>query len=160
MLSYLISTAVFVILLLAGIAGYLHWKLYLRNVQRDKQRAVQKKELRVDREKNLNSIEVLLRATLEDQVTLTEACIRTCVLMESLQLPDDEKQRYASFYKLAQATSHIPILAEWKALPTKKKLNFDRERLEQERQYRDFIVSSAKTYLERQQRYRDHILTL
>ena len=50
------------------------------------------------------------------------------------------------FEKLAEATSHIPILEDWQALERSKQRQLTSERLAVEQQFKEFVRTSA-TYL-------------
>lgn len=146
-----------IIAVLAGVALWLHWKLYLMGKKRNRLLQEQARELAVKRERSLNSILVLARGMLEDQVTLTEASIRISVLMEGLQLPESERSHYMVFYKLAEATAHIPILDKWKALSREEKKSFDREREKHEDRFRDFLMPAAQRLVQQESFFRQHL---
>lgn len=159
MILFVVVGAV-IVLALAVIAGYLHWQLYKVNRASCRAREGYQRELQKKRRHSLTSITVIARALLEGQVTLTEACMRISVLLESLNLSVEEKDHYVSFYKLAQATSYIPILDDWKALPRKDKRRLDVEREAHEAEYRDFVISAAQRIVSKKKDYEDHIETL
>jgi len=159
MMVWFVAAAV-VVFILAGIALYLHWQLYNQKRKVDSLLAEQQKVLLTQRMSSLDSIMVLANALLEGQVTLTEASIRISVLMEALVLPSNEKQNYISFYKLAEATAHIPILEGWKALSRQDKKRFDKEREQQEKIFHDFLVSAAKRLIVSREAYQRHIAQL
>ncbi|WP_045860190.1 DUF2489 domain-containing protein [Teredinibacter purpureus] len=157
---YLMVVATAIVVLLVGVAGFLHWKLYWQNVRRDKALGEEKKRVLENRKEALKSIVILARGFLAEQVSATEVSIRISVLLEALALPDKEKEDFVSFYKLAEATSHIPILAAWKALSKKEQRQFDKERMKHEEQYHDFIVAGAERVLSKESDFFAHIETL
>lgn len=137
-----------VVLALAGTAGY-----YLRQVQKLKQhQAEQLAELDRKAQKKRgemnDSIQILAQSIGQEvngnQLSLTEASIRISGLLKTLSVSDDVKEEFLAFYKLAEATAHIPILEEWKKLSTKKKLAFSKERDKLESDYREFVLAAAK----------------
>lgn len=100
--------------------------------------------LKERRDRNRESIVILARALIDDQVTLTEASIRINALLPSLSLNDASQEKLIVFRQLAEATAHIPILERWKALSRKDKQAFDKERVAIEATYYDFVHSAAK----------------
>jgi len=160
MSSYLILSGALVIVTLVTVAGYYHWRLFEVEKQRKRVQAEAHDALVKKRKYSLDSIIVILRAMLEGQVTLTEASIRVSVLIGVLDLPQAELEKYVAFSKLAQATSHIPILDEWKALPKADKTRLDKERRVHEEKYHDFLCSAAEHLLSKQDDYRRHLGSL
>ena len=71
-----------------------------------------------------------IAAQLEDHPRreVTEASIRISGLAKMLDLDEDERKQYQAFDDLAFATSHIPILADWKRLSSKERYKFTLER--------------------------------
>ncbi|MBL4567537.1 MAG: DUF2489 domain-containing protein, partial [Porticoccus sp.] len=69
------------------------------------------------------------------------------ILRDQLGLSDVEKADYKVFFQLAEVTSHIPILDEWKKLGKKEKTSFDQEREELEASFKEFIEAAAKKLL-------------
>ena len=96
------------------------------------------------------SIEILLRCPLQDQVSLTEAAIRVSGLAKVLRNSEVEQSFYAPFDALAMATSHIPILEDWKKLPAKQKREFDIERATIESEHRERVINAAKQLIQPQ----------
>ncbi len=140
----LVAIALVVILVLAAIAVYLQLKL-------KRQKARQKEQLEAlaaadeEQRRRLNmSIQIIAQGIHDDQLTLTEASIRIKVLLDGLGVDDSVRKEYIAFYELAKATDHIPILDQWKALSLKKRLAYDRERLAQEKKYKDFVLDAAR----------------
>lgn len=159
-MTVLIVVAIVIVVILTGVAGRLHWKLYQINRSRSLAMEAYHLELQKKRKHSLNSVVVIARALLEGQVTLTEACMRISVLLESLGLSVEEKAHYVSFYKLAEAASHIPILDEWKALPSKDKRRLDAEREAYESEFRDFVIPAAQRIISKKKDYEGHLAAL
>ena len=95
------------------------------------------------RQKTNNSIRILARGLVSDQLTLTEGCIRISALLDSLGVSDEQKQDYRAIFQLANETAHIPILAQWKKLSKQEQINFDIERVTLEQKYADFVKDNA-----------------
>ena len=156
-IPFLIAIAVIIVVVLASIAAYLHWKLFQRQVERDRVKQKQTLERLDKRRYALSSIVVLCRGMIGGQVTATETSMRVSVLLEAICLPKEELEYYVAFFKLAQSTAHIPILDAWKALSKKEKNSFETERLNLERQYHDSIIAAAERLIENKAVYTEHI---
>lgn len=141
---FLIALAVLIVLALALVAAVLQYRVYQQNKARAVRLDQQAQEQRAQRERVNKSIQVIASSVHSDDITLTEASIRIRVLLDSLGVPDSVREEFAAFYELAEATEHIPILDDWKALPTKKKLAFDRERVTQEQFFEKRVLEAAK----------------
>ena len=90
------------------------------------------------------SIDILVRCLLQDQLSLTEAAIRVSGLAKVLKLTEVEQQFYIPFDNLAMATSHIPILADWGKLSAKEQKRFNDEREIIEGEHKDKVLEAAK----------------
>ncbi len=139
-----IYAGIAVIAILIAIAAYYHVKLYNKNVKYSENEAELRKTLAENRQKNINSVEIIARAVLDDQVTLTEASIRINALVQAIRLEDDKAKELSVFRQLAEATAHIPILEKWKALSRKEKRDFEKERESIEANFRDFVMAASE----------------
>lgn len=138
------TVAGLIVIVLAVIAGY-YLVLLGRQQQRinaESQRAEQ--ELAEVRKRANNSIQILARGATQGQLTLTEASIRISKLMDNLAVDTATRDEFAVFFLLAEKTSHIPILAEWKQLSRKQQFKFDLERQELEHQYSEQVIDAAQ----------------
>lgn len=146
--------AVVIVLVLSVIAARLVYKVYQLNQLRSRQLAeLQAAEIKAANEQSgrINkSIQILAQALSQDELTLTEASIRISHLLDQLNVEEAVKTEFSAFYQLRQRTEHIPILAEWKKLSAKEQRVFDKERLQQEAAYYDFVMDAAKRILGRQ----------
>ncbi|VUD48240.1 hypothetical protein TDB9533_01193 [Thalassocella blandensis] len=141
-MNYWVLLAVLFVLGLMGIAAYYHVLLYRHKKRQAASADEFKKEIEKRRERGVQSIVILSRAVLAEQVSLTEASIRINAL--SILLMDKALiEELSVFRQLAEATAHIPILEEWKKLPTKDKLAYDREREKIEETFKDFVMVTA-----------------
>lgn len=138
-----------VILLLAGVAAYFHWQLYLRKKKQAQDLALLDEKRGEQIQRTVNSINILCRGLLDDQIGLTEVSIRVNVLSNALSLSEEHRECLSAFSQLAEASAHIPILEQWKALPTKQKLAFSREMSELEGKFGDFVRAAAKDIVQR-----------
>ena len=142
--NWMIALAALVLVVLSTVAIYYHVRLY----QQLKKQALAEKDLEnilnERKARNINSIVVIARAVLDDQVSLTEASIRINALAPTLGLNDSVLEELRVFRQLSEATAHIPILDKWKALSKKEKASFTQERESIESKFADFIKHAAK----------------
>jgi hypothetical protein len=83
-------------------------------------------------------------------VGITEASIRIRVLLDALQVDKSVRDEFIAFYTLADKTSHIPILHDWKKLSRKQQFEFEQEMARVEAEYRDFTLDAARRILGRE----------
>lgn len=143
--------ALSVVLLLTVVAIYYHWRLFKLKKRQDRQR----REIALKQEKQRqfanDSIQIICRTLLQKQVGPAEASLRICGLLDSLQIPLEQRMEpdIVAFAKMADAIRHIPILDDWKALPRSQKLEYQKVIEKHEREMEDFICSSAEKLLGR-----------
>ncbi len=143
-MTFWLIAGLVIIAVLSGVAAY-YWVLVYRKQRSDQQKTEALQDaLNERRGRNRESIVILARALLDDQVSLTEASIRINALLPSLSLNQASQEKLSVFQQLAEATAHIPILERWKALPRKDKQAFDKEREVIEAKYREFVYAAAK----------------
>lgn len=137
-----------IVVVLAAYALSLCIKLFrLKRRVLEQRKAQSEAQKKVADKKNIEtqeSIDILLRCLLQDQLSLTEAAIRVSGLAKSLKLSEIEQQFYIPFDELAMATSHIPILADWGRLSSKEQKRFNSEREIIEGEYKDKILFTAR----------------
>jgi hypothetical protein len=146
-LSVLVTLAVSVVLVLLAIAIYYQWRLYRQRKQVEERKQRIERQRADQQEIAYRSIEILCRAIIDDQVSLTEGCIRVSVMLRSLALSEKQLDAYNVFFDLESATAHIPILENWRKLSRKQQYMFDNERVDIEEKYRDFVVDAARRFL-------------
>ena len=146
----LLAAAIVIVVVLAAVAGYYLWQVRLLNEKRKAQKEALEQAGREQRVRVNKSIQVIAQAITEDQMTLTEGAIRLRVLMDGISISDAHREEFSAFYQLASATEHIPILKDWKALSTKKKMEFDSERERIESDYKEFVLDAARRVLGRE----------
>jgi hypothetical protein len=146
---FFIVTAVLTVFGLAAYAAYLHFLLRQKErQQRDAQLQLQEKA-KEKRDQVNASIQILAQSCGVDQLSFTEASIRIRGLLNSLSVEEAIREEFSAFYQLADATAHIPVLAEWKKLSRSEQNHLQREREKLEQQYREFVQSAAKRILGR-----------
>ena len=139
----LLVIGLIIVSILAAIAGVLVYKVHQKNqVQRallaEKEQAIKEQRANINR-----SIQILAQASQSEDLTLTEACIRISVLLDSLGVDDGVREEFSAFYQLRSLTEHIPILDGWKKLSRKEQMQFDLQRMKHEASYRDFVLDAA-----------------
>jgi Protein of unknown function (DUF2489) len=146
-MNLLVLFAVLIVVSLGGYALYLYLQLRTQKAGREQQREVLAEELKERHEHYRNSIRVIASAIVAEQVSLTEGAIRISMLASQLEISESEKADYQVFFQLTEATSHIPILEEWKKLNTLQKRGYDQEREELEETFQEFIENAARNIL-------------
>ncbi len=139
-----------VILVLVVVAGVLQYKVHQLNRARKAQEQELEAANQAQRKRINKSIQVIAQSVGSDDITLTEASIRISMLLDSLGVEDPVREEFSAFYELKTATEHIPILQAWKALSTKEKFKYDRERTTQEQFHEKAVVDAAKRIRGRQ----------
>lgn len=147
--TWLLLAAALIIFVLAVVAGYYLRKLQLAQKRQAQQLAELEQAAEDQRGRVNNSIQIIARTLLDDGVGLTEASIRLRVLLDSLQVGQGVRDEFVAFYTIAEKTSHIPILQDWKKLPRKKQFQFEMEMARIEEEYRDFALDAAQRILGR-----------
>ena len=145
---FFIFLAILIVGGLSTYAIYLYFKLRAQNIEREKQERILSEEVAERREHYRESIRVICSAIVEEQVSLTEGAIRISMLISQLELNEQEKGDFQVFFQLTEATSHIPILEDWKSLSKKEKLSYDKERETLEQSFKTFIEDSARRVLD------------
>lgn len=148
--NYLVFFGVLIIVVLAAIAGYMHWRLHQ---QRRQQRALEEgyqQELQAGRKQINSSIQIICRAVLDGQVEYAEASVRVSYLLNQLNVEGAARADCIAFDKMAAAINHIPILDEWRNLDKQKKREYQKQIAFHEAELGDFIKDSARKLLGRE----------
>jgi len=153
LLSLLSLIGALIILVLSIIAGRLVYKVYrlqkTRAQQLKAQEEANQQAQREQRERTNKSIQILAHALHANELTLTEASIRISSLLDSLEVKEEVKTEFSAFYQLREKTSHIPYLEAWQKLSNAEQRKFDRERLQQEASFNDFVMDATKRIIGR-----------
>ena len=143
MLLWIIGAVVIVAVL---VFYAVHLKIKLN--QREQQRAVWRQEVeQVVKERTdtiTNSIVVIAGAMLEQQMSLSECCIRLSALLNQLG-PVSAEARFQVLHKAAEELSHIPILDDWKKLKFRERMAYQKEMDAIESRYNDFVLDICRT---------------
>jgi len=95
------------------------------------------------------SVQIICKALLDEQVECAEASIRISALMDQLSVNGAVREEFIAFDKLAQAISHIPILDAWKQLPRQQRKEFELQIEQQEKLLGDFVRDAAQRMIGR-----------
>lgn len=150
--SLMLVAGVLLLVSLGTYASYLGYKLRQQRLvaeQAERQLAV---ELAAKETDARQSVQIIARALVQKDLSETEAAMRIAWLSQQIKLSEDEAQQVSVFQQLAVATSHIPILDDWKALSKTEKRRLDAERESIELNFREFIQASAKELTSLEQR--------
>ncbi|WP_323844471.1 DUF2489 domain-containing protein [Microbulbifer magnicolonia] len=147
--TWLLLVAALIVFALAVVAGYYLRKLNVAQRQQAQQLAELEQAAADQRQRVNDSIQIIARTLLDDGVGLTEASIRIRVLLDALQVEQGVREEFVAFYTIAEKTSHIPILQDWKKLPRKKQFQFELEMARIEEEYKDFALDAARRILGR-----------
>ncbi len=142
-----------IIAMLVVVALWLHWKLRQQNLAIKEQERLAEQKTAENAQYLNTSIQVLAQGLLEEQMSITEGCIRISVLLSYFPAAEEYKSEFIAFYQVANKTAHIPILDEWKSLSAKKRFAYDKERLLVENEYKDFVIDAAKRIIGREFSY-------
>lgn len=147
-MSVLHIVAIAAIVIVIGLSAYaVHLLLQVRRQQQKQTKAdAELKALAAEkRDKANKSIQILAHSLKEDErLTYTEACMRIRHLLDSLGIDEATQKEFSAVYQLADATAHIPILQDWKKLSRKQQHAYDKERLQLEQRYQDFIDDAVE----------------
>jgi hypothetical protein len=150
MTEYLLYAGIAIVLVLLVIALYLHWRLLLLNRQIRRRKQETELQLAAARQQLNESIQIICKALLAEQVGYAEACLRISKLMDQLSVDADAREEFIAFDKLAQAVEHIPILDAWRQLPKQQKREYSTHIEQQEALLGDFVKDAAHRLIGRQ----------
>lgn len=148
LMNSLLGAGIAIIAVLAYVAVY-----YVRKVKEMEQSQAEaitllKEKIEQQKQNRIKSIRIIAQGMLDDQLTLTEGAIRLSSLLSAMEQGETHREDYKAFFLLADATSHIPVLDDWKALSTKQKLGFDSERVKIEKDHKEFILDASKRLID------------
>lgn len=146
----LIAIAAVIVIGLAFYAFSLTRKVKALKEKRRQDALEMEAELSQQRTHRNRSIQIIAQGILTDQLSLTEGAIRIRVLMDGLNVDVSVREEFNAFYQLSDATSHIPILEEWKKLKLKQRMAYDSERVKLESDHKEFVEDAAKRILGRE----------
>ncbi|MBN0986601.1 DUF2489 domain-containing protein [Amphritea pacifica] len=104
-------------------------------------------EVRDNRLHIIESLQVIGQAILNDEIPLTEACIRCKVLLDNLDPQLAQSEAYIVFNEVFEQSKHIPRKEAWKKLKGPEKLEYIAHMDVLESGYSDQVISAAKCLL-------------
>ncbi|MFT7559791.1 MAG: hypothetical protein ACI93R_001706 [Flavobacteriales bacterium] len=113
-----------IIMILTGIAAYLHFKLYKQRKKVSIAEKEQQQKLQQKTQQRHQDIQFLARAYLEDQVELNEVSIRIHQLANFLELNTEERKPYSVFDTIAEQLQHVPTHNGWKTLDKSTRISY------------------------------------
>ncbi len=139
-----IVAGVVIIAALVGVAIY--YLVQVKKMEALKEKQNQELDELKSSHKNYlnNSVQVLAQGIIDEQLSLTEGSIRISVLLDNLKITEEERGEYSALFQLSEATAHIPILDAWKKLSKLEKKKFERERINIEEKYKEFVINAAQ----------------
>ncbi|WLQ13721.1 DUF2489 domain-containing protein [Hahella aquimaris] len=141
------------ILILVGLAACLFLGFFIRRQLRILQEhrqleAEQQTRTEANRAHAIESITVLARCILSDQVELSEGSIRIKVLLDAVDPSLHEQEPYAIFSKIYRETEHMPTHGARKQVDKRFLFKLDKQRWDLEEKYREQIIDASKAILE------------
>ncbi|MDA9004150.1 DUF2489 domain-containing protein, partial [bacterium] len=124
----LIGLGLIIIAVLAVVA----WTMQQKVKAQERRQEQRSKDAASIKENTRQSIRLLADGVLNEQLTLTEGCIRISALLDSLYTDPADKQPFEPIYQLADKTRDIPRLSAWQALSKQEKMDFDIKRVNEE----------------------------
>ena len=130
------------VLVLCGYAGWLLGRLW-------QQKRRNKRVERLRRHKALDSLDIIARSLLADQVNVTEAALRMAVLLHNIEDPDHPVVEVAAIHVLANASSHLDTGTARQALPLREREIQDRQREALEARHAEAVHEATRQLLQR-----------
>lgn len=126
--TLLIIAALIIIAALAYYAWHLTTKVKKLHQAQQEEQAQAELQLRNRQLELLQDIRFIARAVLAEQCEITEGVLRIQYLISALDPDAWQLDELATLRKHHEATSAMPILEAYKALPKKEQFRLDRER--------------------------------
>lgn len=120
---WLIVLFLLIIVVLTSVAAYLHWQLYRKRKALKLQQHNYEHSLQQKKREAAQSIEVIARCYIDDQVELGEAALRLHHLLQYFEFDEDIRNQLKVFDEIAARIAHIPVLQNWKSLDKQSKAN-------------------------------------
>lgn len=136
----LLTIGLFIVIGLAGWAAYLFYRLRRQDDSENMSP--------YPRENARESIVILARGALQQQVDITEACIRIATLLDHLSLSPPQKANYQAIYTVSNAASYIPRLQQWQDLNKSQRKQFRKEKETLENAHRESLRKAFEALIE------------
>ncbi|MDX1452273.1 MAG: DUF2489 domain-containing protein [Oleiphilaceae bacterium] len=138
-------------LMIVGLAVYIVRTLrQIRSVQNEiaQRQASQEAEMQAYQGRMRESLEVIARTMLDDQVELSEACIRLKVLIDNYDPDLHQQPGFAVFNEMYARLEHMPTHQARKDADKKWIRKLDKERFRLEKEYRDDLRMAGEKLLQ------------
>lgn len=129
-------------LVLFGYAGWLLGRLWQQHRRRQRVE-------RLRRHKALDSLDIIARSLLADQVNVTEAAIRMAVLLHNIEDPQAPYAELAAIHTLANAGGHLDTGSARQALSLRERDIQDRQREALEARHGEAVYEATRRLLKR-----------
>lgn len=144
LLTTLTLLATLIIVALLGVAAFLHWKLYKAKKRSAAIMAEQEQLALKKRQEAINSLRIIAKSYLAEQVELAEAGIRISRLMDYLAVNESERMPFRVFDEIQKKLAHIPIKQHWNELEKFERRLHQKTILTVEKEFEDFAKSAAE----------------
>ena len=126
---------------------YLNWHLYLKLRQAKQQQQISADKKCVIRNQAIDSIRILARSIISNQVDFAEACIRIKVLIDSAAPELHSHSEFSIFNQIYEATAHMPTQNARKQINKRFLHKLDMQRFKVEQDNEQKIVKGAEALL-------------
>lgn len=137
------------IIIVIGLGGYA-WSLWREVGRRD---LFRREEVRRANDNCLESLDVIARAMLADQVDLIEGSLRCKVLLEIIDPALLERSSFHIFVDVHQRTAHLHTHSARRALAPRERLREDRQRLVVAAELRQAMLDAAHAVIDFKRRW-------
>jgi hypothetical protein len=139
------TLAILLAVLIPALCGYSGWLLGRLWQQKRRDRRVK----RLRRRKALDSLDIIARGLLAEQVNVTEAALRMAVLLDKVEDPENPPGELAAIHGLARAGRHLDTGTERQGLPVREREIQDRQQEALEKRHADAVYRATRQLLRR-----------
>lgn len=144
MLQGLVIIAVIVVLALAAYAGWLLWRLYRQRRFQRGQEAEYRRRKKEHEDYLIDSIHLIARSMLQDELDLSEGVIRLTYLLDTLGLPEEERAAFSALDGLHEKVKGFDTHEARRRLPSDERLRQDSEREAHELEHREAVLGAVR----------------
>lgn len=101
-----------------------------------------------ERQKRIDSIQVLLKTVGSEELNWIETSIRIKHLLDQLGIDLSSHEAISAFYIIEEKTQHIPTHEQWKSLPITARAKFLKEMDGYEAEYKERLVRAKEALLD------------
>lgn len=140
--------ALSVIGILAVIAVWMWWKVFKLEKYKKEQEAILRKQQREKRDYIIESVQIIARNVVSEDLNISEAAIRLKVLLDNLMLPEDERLQFQAVDILYEKVKGFDTHQTRKELPKQERMRQDKYRMLHEAEHREQILAVAELIVE------------